>query len=116
MILRIASEELRSSYHLAWPLFTDVELEESVNHLQYANEQPGVAVSNTSDGKEANESDYHEYEIVDMCHQTAAVSGYDDIQAPKASCLNPEQQQLSESDDIYELTQCPAYIPVTPMI
>ena len=37
---------------------------------------------------------------------------YDDIQVPQAPPQKQEQQQSSSAGD-YELTQCPAYVPVT---
>ena len=96
-------------------MFTDGELEKLDNYKYYiiylwhADEQPGVTVSDTSDGNEANESDYHDCEIADVCHQTATESGYIIL-----CCVSkPEQQQSSESDGANELTQCHVYIPVT---
>ena len=49
----------------------------------------------------------HEYEILDKYSQA-----YEEIQAPQAPPPKQEQQQLSSVGN-YELTQCPAYIPVT---
>ena len=75
-------------------------------------EQPGVMlsdISHTSKEREAREDVEvdHEYEVLDKYNQA-----YENIQVPQAPPPKQEQQQSSSAGD-YELTQCPAYVPVT---
>ena len=75
-------------------------------------EQPGVMLSDTSHAskeREANENVEvdHEYEVLDKYSQA-----YEDVQVSPAPPPKQEQQQSSSAGD-YELTQCPAYVPVT---
>ena len=77
-----------------------------------AYEQPVVMLSDISHGSkeeaayESTEVD-HEYEILDKYNQP-----YDEVRIPEAPPPKQEQQQKSSSGDDYELTQCPAYVPV----
>ena len=86
-----------------------------VHNIMYDNfrpmpyELPGVKlndISHTSKEREAHESAEvdHEYEILDKYNQA-----YEEIQFPKA----PPPKLNSSSAGDYELTQCPAYVPVT---
>ena len=75
-------------------------------------EQPGVIlsdISHTSKERPAHESVEadHEYEVLDKYNQA-----YEDIQVSQAPPPIQEQQQSSSAGD-NELTQCPAYVPVT---
>ena len=78
----------------------------------YQYEQPMVMLSDISHdskeraGYESAEVD-HEYETLDKYNQP-----YDEVRIPEAPPPKLEQQQKSSSGDDYELTQCPAYIPV----
>ena len=51
--------------------------------------------------------DDHEYEMLDKYSQP-----YDEVRIPETPPPKQEQQQMSSSGDDYELTQCPAYVPV----
>ena len=78
----------------------------------YQYEQPVVMLSDISHGSEeraAYESAEvdHEYEKLDKYNQI-----YDEVRIPEAPPPKQEQQQKSSSGDDYELTQCPAYVPV----
>ena len=74
-------------------------------------EEPGVMLSDishvyTNKACEDVEAD-HEYEVLDKYNQA-----YESIQVSQAPPPKQEQQQSSPAGD-YELTQCPAYDPVT---
>ena len=79
---------------------------EAVSTYQY--EQPMVMLSDISHGSkeratyESAEVD-HEYEMLDKYNQP-----YDEVRIPEAP---PPKEKQQQGDD-YELTQCPAYIPV----
>ena len=82
------------------------------NYRSVPYELPGVVLSDTSHiskEREAHESVEvdHEYEMLDKYSQA-----YEDVQVPPAPPPKQEQQQSSLAGD-YELTQCPAYVPVT---
>ena len=49
----------------------------------------------------------HEYEILDKYNLP-----YDEVRLSEAPPPKQEQQQQSSSADDYELTQCPAYVPI----
>ena len=70
-------------------------------------EQPGVMLSDlsrVSEEAEANDSD-HEYEVLDKYSQPYEI--------PEASPTKQDQQQKSSpAGGDYELTECPAYVPV----
>ena len=67
-------------------------------------------ISRTSKERHAHEivEADHEYEVLDKYNQA-----YEDIRVPQAPPPKQEQQQSSSAGDRdYELTQCPAYVPV----
>ena len=77
-------------------------------------EQSGVTLKDMShigskerDTYENVEAD-HEYEILDKYSKD-----YEDIPSLSTPPPNPEQQQSSLPRADYELTKCPAYVPVT---
>ena len=55
---------------------------------------------------ETTEAD-HEYEVLDKYNQA-----YEEVQAPPPKPELPVQPQPSSSAGDYDLTQCPAYVPV----
>ena len=76
-------------------------------------DQPGVMLSDLSQVSKETEAYEsvkvdHEYEILDKYSQP-----YDEVQIPEAPPPQQEQQETSSpAAGDYELTQCPAYVPV----